>query len=288
MDTRRTEFSPNVTEDISEYMETKLRMCACHNSQAGKGIYLDPGTLTATAFLFFKEAHSTPKSKLSGHAEAFHIHILRRAVASHYYGEPDSTFDVVRGASAQAFRHHSYDWTNLVNGAVRVGRYVFEEFAADAVITFSGHSAIFASLVMVKVLPRERLLGMPVYLAMARDIDPAGTPPPLPGFAVVRGREGRFEVLVPHALADADPERKKNIAIIDDAITTGEAIITLKHYLLDTLEYRRASIRVGCFVCHELTTSLPDGRPDVWEFITDTTAYRLPWGDPLWFPRPGQ
>ncbi|HXM61769.1 MAG TPA: PIG-L deacetylase family protein [Terriglobales bacterium] len=79
LDTRRTSFPANVTEDIGSYIETKLEMCACHKSQADKPIYLHPEVLRANALVFFVEAHSTPKSVTSiGYAEAFRVHLLRR------------------------------------------------------------------------------------------------------------------------------------------------------------------------------------------------------------------
>jgi len=77
MDTRRTEFSPHLTQDISKYWDTKLAMCACHRSQMEKGIYLDPESLEYHAALWFKEANSASCSRTKGYAEAFHIHIVR-------------------------------------------------------------------------------------------------------------------------------------------------------------------------------------------------------------------
>lgn len=78
VDTRRTAFLPNLTEDISNYIETKLKLCACHRTQSAKPVYLNPDFLKAIAFCFFVEANSVVGSNPQGYSEAFHIHTLRR------------------------------------------------------------------------------------------------------------------------------------------------------------------------------------------------------------------
>jgi LmbE family N-acetylglucosaminyl deacetylase len=95
LDTRRTSFSPNVTEDITDHIATKLAMCACHKSQSDKPIYLDPEVLKANALVFFVEAHATPKSlKKFGYAEAFRVQVLRRPRSSHRDLIPAASFDM--------------------------------------------------------------------------------------------------------------------------------------------------------------------------------------------------
>ena len=61
-----------------------------------------------------------------------------------------------------------YGWGKVEAAAMRVGKNLFgRKFSATAVITYSGPSAIFASLVMAKTLsPGTTLLTTPVYLAM--------------------------------------------------------------------------------------------------------------------------
>ena len=66
-------FQPNYCEDITGSFQTKLDLCACHKSQASKGIYLDPGHLEALA----QSAYMTGFGKAGGHAECFSIHVSR-------------------------------------------------------------------------------------------------------------------------------------------------------------------------------------------------------------------
>jgi len=72
-----TAFQANCYVDISAFIRAKLALCACHASQAGKGIYLDPEQIKATAC----NAHVTGFGKTGGYAEAFRIHVTRAAAA---------------------------------------------------------------------------------------------------------------------------------------------------------------------------------------------------------------
>ena len=73
-----TPFQPNYYEDITEFMGKKLQGCACHVSQAGKGIYLDPEHLRSVA----RVAYQSGFSRTGGFAEAFLIHVARSAAGS--------------------------------------------------------------------------------------------------------------------------------------------------------------------------------------------------------------
>jgi hypothetical protein len=212
-------------------------------------------------------------------------HVLRETTARRLYEalRTDKSFEQLFELAMPrvAGRRISFSWPQLMSAAGRIGRKILREFRADLVLTFSGHSAIFASLAMVKALPRKQLLNLPTYLVLVRDLKPFSAVAGLPGFTPVP-KDG-FVLFIPDGLSEGDHERKKRIAIIDDSIVTGEAIVALKGHLY-TLGYKPSSIRVGCFVCQELTTLIPERRPDFWEFTTSSTNYRLPWGDPLWFP----
>jgi LmbE family N-acetylglucosaminyl deacetylase len=283
-------FSATFAEDITGYIHKKLDMCACHESQAAdKPVYLHPEIIKSRARAEF--TYSNPTLKTLGYAEPFHLHYqygkfppnasIFSALNTSLLGD---AADATEPADKLPKNYRFYDWDSLDIAASRLGKHIFEEFGANAIITFSGHSAIFANLVMVKTLPREKLLNIPSYLAQQRDwiASQGEAPPSLPGFTSIFGK--KFVLLLPEAFALGDPDRKKRIAIIDDAITTGEAISLLKDYLRDSLGYETEHIRVGCFVSHEQSRV----RPDFCEFTTPTTAYRLPWGEPIWFPRAGQ
>ena len=70
-----TPFTANHWENITSYFDMKLKLCACHASQASKGIYLDPGHLTDLARI----AHQVGFGRTGGHAEEFFIHTSRSA-----------------------------------------------------------------------------------------------------------------------------------------------------------------------------------------------------------------
>lgn len=190
--------------------------------------------------------------------------------------------------SAQAGRaiRRQFTWNELHRGAENVGKYIFEDFNADAVITFAGHSAIFANLVVVKSLTRDQLLELPVWLALQRDTNPSSSLPNREGFIRVPG-EG-FDIFVPESFAERNRGENEKIAILDDSIVTGEAILTLNRYLQDTLHYKKDDICVGCFVCTKYVTLIPERKPCVKEFVHDTDEYDLPWGPSIYFPRQGQ
>ena len=72
-----TPFDPNYWEDVSGFFETKLQLCACHVSQAGKGIYLDPEHLRSLARVAFQSGFG----RTGGFAESFRIQVARSAAA---------------------------------------------------------------------------------------------------------------------------------------------------------------------------------------------------------------
>jgi hypothetical protein len=124
-------------------------------------------------------------------------------------------------------------WGEVCKAAKEVGTYLFDEFRANAILTFAGHSAIFANLVLVKSLSRARMLGMPVYLALQRDWDQSVNRelPALPGYETFLGEA--VAVLVPKALIDQLKAASKTwrIAVIDDAIVSGAVPTVLKSHL---------------------------------------------------------
>jgi len=71
-----TPFQPSHYEDISDFMKEKLGLCACHGSQAGKGVYLDPEQIKDTARMVYRSAYN----KSGGYAEAFRIHVSRSSI----------------------------------------------------------------------------------------------------------------------------------------------------------------------------------------------------------------
>lgn len=124
-------------------------------------------------------------------------------------------------------------WSEVSKAAKEVGRYVFDQFRANVVLTFSGHSAIFANLVLVKSLDRAKMLSMPVYLALQRDWDQSANRelPALPGYETLPGEA--VAILVPKALKEQLKAGSKTwrIAVIDDAIVSGAVPTALKSKL---------------------------------------------------------
>jgi LmbE family N-acetylglucosaminyl deacetylase/class 3 adenylate cyclase/tetratricopeptide (TPR) repeat protein len=72
-----TPFQANYYEDISEFLQTKLELCACHVSQAAKSIYLNPSQIKAVA----QVAYLSGFGQSGGYAEAFKIHVTRSSPA---------------------------------------------------------------------------------------------------------------------------------------------------------------------------------------------------------------
>jgi hypothetical protein len=131
-----------------------------------------------------------------------------------------------------------HDWPEVEDAANKIGDYLFNEFDANIILTFSGHSWIFASLVMAMSLPRERLLSIPVYLALTMDWKPSTAIPRLKGFKSLPGlfpdeaasRYG-LAVLMPENFPRADKNGKRRVAVIDDSITSGAVPPVVIKYL---------------------------------------------------------
>jgi hypothetical protein len=188
-----------------------------------------------------------------------------------------------------------YGWGRVDDGAVTVGKMLFgKTFRATAVITYSGPSAIFASLVMARTLPSDNaLLATPVYLAMHMERKASAKIHEMPGFTVLKEKETQENknhqcvVFMPNALKLDDPKRRYRIAIIDDVIMTGRPLRLLKNYLVEKLGYKQDQIRVGCCVCHNMTLVDRDERtPNCHGFSTKSERVQFPWGDGIFFPRP--
>lgn len=181
-------------------------------------------------------------------------------------------------------------WRELCTAAKEVGKYVFKTFRANAVLTFAGHSAIFANLVLVKSLGRTEMLSMPVYLALQRDWEPATNKkrPMMPGYETFTGEA--VAVLVPKALIDELKRTNKawRIAVIDDAIVSGEVPTVLKNNLRPKLS-RFSRMTFACYVCYRPVTEAISGRnPDkVIKWLRtekELDAFRLPCDTRvLWF-----
>jgi hypothetical protein len=124
-------------------------------------------------------------------------------------------------------------WLEILDAADNVGRYVFEKFNANAILTFAGHSAFFANLVLVRSLPADKMLELPVYLALQRDwsLDMTSELPREFGYETFRGED--VVVLVPHALTQLPEDRRASLrlAVIDDVVISGDVVFTLKRDL---------------------------------------------------------
>lgn len=181
-----------------------------------------------------------------------------------------------------------YSFKEVWEGAGTVGKQVFEEFKANAILTFAGHSAIFANLVLANYFGQDRrkLLEMPAYLALQRDwpfSDTDGKPPTLPGYTPVPG-EGVI-ILVPNALKTLAKHTPKplRLAVIDDIIISAAVSAALRPYLKKVLG-EKASIEFGCFLYYKPVIKALAGRKPKWAPVkSDTTDFTLPWGLPLWF-----
>ncbi len=179
-----------------------------------------------------------------------------------------------------------YSFAEICKGAAKVGQHVFGSFKANAVLTFAGHSAIFANLVLAMCLDRSALLQMPVFLAQQRDwpsSDSKRKPPEFCGCTPVRG-EG-VVILVPDALIQfaKHASRPLRLAVIDDVIMSGAVLACLRphfHMLLGA----RARIEFVCFVFFEpLKRVMKDREPEFAAVRTNSEVFTLPWGRPLWF-----
>ncbi|MCL5005134.1 MAG: winged helix-turn-helix domain-containing protein [Acidobacteria bacterium] len=181
-----------------------------------------------------------------------------------------------------------YSFQDVWNGAGTVGKQVFEEFKANAILTFAGHSAIFANLVLVNYFGQDRrkLLEMPAYLGFQRDwpfSDTDKKPPTLPGYTPVPG-EGVI-ILVPNALKTLAKRTPKplRLAVIDDLIISAAVLAALRPYLQKVLG-KETSIEFVCFLCYSPVIETLGGRkPQCAPVKSDTRDFTLPWGRPLWF-----
>lgn len=181
---------------------------------------------------------------------------------------------------------HEYSFADVWEGAARVGQYVFDSFSANAILTFAGHSAIFANLVLARYLQRKSMLEMPVYLALQRDWQPSGpdkTLPTIPGYTSVPG-EG-VTVLLPDALEESNKESRESLrlAVIDDVIISAAVMASLRPYLKERLG-PSARIEFACFICFDQIPKVMQFRkPEYASVWSETESFTLPWGPPLWF-----
>jgi hypothetical protein len=193
----------------------------------------------------------------------------------------------------------NFGWAQVDEAARRVGGYLFGTFRATAVITYSGPSAIFASLVMARALSTETgLLTTPVYLGMHMDRSVCEKARPARGFVVLKEKPhqratDQCVVFVPKALEIDDPKKNYRIAIIDDLIMTGRPLRLLKDYLLLERGYRPDRVEIGCCVCHTMTLARRDETTPAegaFGFSTNVVPgrehVRFPWGAGIFFPRP--
>ena len=179
-----------------------------------------------------------------------------------------------------------FSWEQAVAAAVEIGRKVFDEFRADVILTFAGHGAIFANLVLATHFAKNRagLLNTPVYLAMVRDVNPTAPMPMLRGFDCVP--DDNFEVLLPEAFVTAlRADKNTKVAVIDDVIASGVVAEVLRRYFRKTLGCPKDRAKVACWLFHDGAWFQKERRADYPEKPNlYTREFTLPWGDPLWFP----
>jgi hypothetical protein len=189
-----------------------------------------------------------------------------------------------KAADPQPSKAPSYSWRQITAAAEKVGKFT-KDFQPDAIVTFSGHSSLFASLVLVRSFQEDELLNMPVYLAQQRKwkrSSRSGDPPRLLGFTTHEG-DG-IAVLMPEALAqlaEADPERKKKFVVLDDSITSGVVPPVVREYFGETLRYPPENIKIACGVYYDVV--LRARAPDCWAIKTKSKSFRMPWGPQLYF-----
>jgi hypothetical protein len=179
-------------------------------------------------------------------------------------------------------------WCEVCEAAKKIGAYVFDEFRANVILTFAGHSAIFANLVLVKSLSRAKMLSVPVYLALQRDWDQSVNRelPTLPGYEAFPGES--VAVLVPRALIDQLKAASKTlrIAVIDDAIVSGSVPMVLKTNLKLP---KKARMVFACYVGYwPVVDAMKPREPEkVIKWLRtpeELRAFRLPCDTPLlWF-----
>lgn len=130
-------------------------------------------------------------------------------------------------------------WSECISYADSAGGYILDQFKADAILTFTADSGIFANLVMAQRIrhaeKREAALQFPVYLALQASGQVTRREQrrlARMGFVVWSERTVKaVRLLVPDSLvrwikeASFDRQRRKNplkIAVVDDAIISGE------------------------------------------------------------------
>jgi hypothetical protein len=169
------------------------------------------------------------------------------------------------------------DWKQLGDEAEDIGNKLFSELRINALLTFAGPSLIFAGLVMARSLALKKIMRVPVYTAIF--VHPNTSLKDFPGFDPVPTE--RFTILVPRALIQNYPNRKKRIAIIDDAIKTGKTMDALRNYF-NGLEQRPTRVEFACCVCHRSRTFLKENTP-ICRLVRDEVKFRMPWGDAFSF-----
>jgi hypothetical protein len=177
----------------------------------------------------------------------------------------------------------AFTWSELLEEAKYIRNEIFSAgFHADAILTFPGPSSIFAGLVMTADgNAQKELLRVPIYIAQLTDVDA-----PVPsGFLEVRthpeNAKRQLKILVPSALTDDDPDRKKSIVVIDDAIITGETMAALRKYFIEYDEAEK--IRFACCICYRALTLPHERAPEFNRIKSDDPEFIMPWGDAFAF-----
>jgi hypoxanthine phosphoribosyltransferase len=171
----------------------------------------------------------------------------------------------------RANRQNRYTWDDFVEGADKVGKRLVSQFKPDVVISFAGPGAVFANLVLAKTLNRKSLSAMKLY--MGRFLDKSASPDAAVSeeYDIVTGE--RLHVLLPKSLQQGD--RSWKILILDETVTTGSSMRSIKKYLND-LGYR--NIRAGCLVCCEGAKLVDPHTVDFAAYSNVGNTFVLPWG----------
>jgi adenine/guanine phosphoribosyltransferase-like PRPP-binding protein len=156
-------------------------------------------------------------------------------------------------------------------GADHVARAIFNDsFRADAILTFPGPSSIFAGLVLSSALG-VAAVRTPVYTAVCApsdsDLDKAG-------FRSIP-TASTYTVYLPELLTKSSTTHQIQLAIVDDVISTGEAMAALRKHFASRSGYL---IRFACCICYEGCFQLPHVPPEVFKFKEMSPKVRMPWG----------
>ena len=189
-----------------------------------------------------------------------------------------------------------YTWGQVEAAAKVVGGRLFK-WGANIILTFSGHSWIFASIVLAVTLEkdRDRLLSIPVYVAPTMDWEPSKAIPERPGFVSLPALEPDEEtkryglaVLMPKDFPEADRKHKRRVAVIDDSISSGVVPPAVRKYLWKSCRYRKEDVKLDCCVCvKNVMLGEAERQPDYPAPLQpETSNFSFPWGHPIWFPRP--